>query len=106
MAELDLSVKNEAPVISVFVAVKASAYGVNIDNQAVFGLTLEPDGDEYGYNPITENVINIGAEANMIYPEEGLIEGEKYLVQETCTSYDWQTGYCEDTEVVISKLEQ
>lgn len=104
MSELDLFTE-EVPVVSMFIAVKANAYGVNIDDQAVFGLTLEPYGGEYGYNPISEAVSIIGNEADIAYPEEGLVEGEKYLVQEICTSTDRETGYCDDTKIIISKAE-
>lgn len=97
--------KEKPPVISYYKAVEASNYGVNVDKQAVFGLTLIPVEGQYGYDPLHENIMNIGNEAEITYPDEGLEKDAIYLVTEQCSSYEWESGLCDDTELFITKVD-
>ncbi len=89
---------------NIFKAVKADNYGINVDNQAVFGLTLVPVADNYGYNPLSESINDTGIDADITYPEEGLIEGEEYSINEIDNYFEERYNY--DTRLIITKVKK
>ncbi len=79
------------------------AFGVSDDNKLHTGLTLErieQEGDN-GCDIIDEEISNIGAEANIILPDGGLIEGHIYEAVAVNIKRDWETSCVDDWDVQI-----
>lgn len=88
----------------IYRAKKTDDFGLSADNNFVVGLTLAVVSEGNNYDSLKENIANIGAEFICHLPKEGLIEGAYYEAYEVCSSYDWETGYCDDTEVYIRRV--
>ena len=90
---------------NIYKAKKTSEFGISESSAFITGLTLEMVSEgTYPYDSLKENISNVGSEFICNLPTEGLIEGAYYEVNEVCTSTDWETGYCDDTEVNIVRV--
>jgi hypothetical protein len=78
--------------------------GLTYDNEIVSGLKLSMVSYGSDYNALHEAIDNVGIEMTCNMPTEGLEEGCYYEITEKCTSVDWETGYCDDTELYIIKV--
>lgn len=78
-------------------------FGIGEDNQLYTGLTLaliDPD-DFQGSDLIEEEINNVGAEAHIILPDGGLIEGHIYEGIVVNLQRDWESGIVEDWDVKL-----
>ena len=89
---------------NIYKAIKTISFGISINNKFITGLTLICVSEGNHYDSLEENISNWGSEFSCILPNEGLIEGAYYESNEICTSTDWETGYCDDTEVHIKRV--
>jgi len=88
----------------IYKAIPTREIGVTIDNEVVSGLKLSMVAYGSGYNALQEAIENVGVEMTCNMPVEGLEEGRYYEITEKCTSVDWETGYCDDTELYVNKV--
>jgi len=89
---------------TVYQARKLVNFGLSESNELITGLTLVVVRQGNRYDGLQENISNLGNEFTCVLPEEGLIEGFLYISEEVCTSTDWETGYCDDTELYIRRV--
>ena len=89
---------------NIYQARKSTEFGLSASNEFIVGLTLVAVSEGNWYDALQENISNIGNEFVCHLPEEGFIEGAYYMTEEVCTSTDWETGYCDDTEVYIRRV--
>jgi len=58
------------------------------------------------YDALSEFISLGGAEAMIILPDEGLISGCYYEPYEICSSTDWESGVCDETELHIKRVSE
>lgn len=78
-------------------------FGIGEDNQLYTGLTLalvDPENFE-GCDLIEEEINNVGAEAHILLPTDGLIEGHIYEGIVVNLQTDWETGTVDDWDVKL-----
>jgi len=57
-----------------------------------------------GYSVLDDQLENLGSEAIVHLPKDGLIEGRLYESRATNVSRDWETGYPDDWDVEIFEV--
>lgn len=80
-----------------------TGFGIGEDNQLYTGLTLalvDPENFQ-GCDLIEEEINNVGAEAHIILPEHGLVEGHIYEGIVVNLQTDWETGIVDDWDVKL-----
>ena len=88
----------------IYKAVTSQDYGISESNELLTGIKLERVRRGNYYDGLEELVANVGNEFPCTFPEEGLIIGQYYTATERCTSTDWETGLCDDTELFIERI--
>jgi len=88
----------------IYRAKRTNSFGMSVEGEFIAGLTLVIVSRGNGYDSLVENIANSWSEFSCTLPKEGLIEGAYYEANEICTSTDWETGYCDDTEVYIERV--
>lgn len=88
----------------IYKAKKVNEFGIIDGDTLITGLILEIVSEGNWYDPLQENISNWSDTFICHLPNEGLIEGAYYEAKEVCTSTDWETGYCDDTEVYIERV--
>jgi len=89
---------------NIYRAKRVGDFGLSVNNEFVTGLTLVPVVEGNWYDALEENIDGVGNEFICHVPEEGLVEGSYYEAYEVCTSVDWESGWCDETEVYIKKV--
>lgn len=87
----------------VYFAKGANEFGVDINNKFVAGVTLIPVDDWYEWDPIQDEIDNVGAEGYIVLPPSGIHEGKFYVPTIQNESTDWETGYVDSWEVHIEE---
>ena len=80
-----------------------TGFGIGEDNQLYTGLTLalvDPENFQ-GCDFIEEEINNVGAEAHILLPEDGLVEGHIYEAYATNLQTDWETGMVDDWDIQL-----
>ena len=88
----------------IYKAVRSAEFGLSVENVFITGLELIVVSKGNWYDSLEENISNIGNEFICRLPKEGLIEGAYYESYEVCTATDWETSYCDETEVYIKRV--
>ncbi len=111
MGELDkfgitlLGGGQETPYSPTYRAQKSQGcFGIDDDNNLHTGLTLttfHPKEFLQENDLLGEEITNIGAEAHIILPDGGLIEGHIYEASAINISTDWETGVIDDYDIEL-----
>lgn len=88
----------------IYKAKRSASFGLTEDGILIAGLELIIVDIGNGYDSLQEMISNVGSEFICNLPSEGLVEGAYYESYELCTSTDWESGYCDDTEIYIKRV--
>ena len=87
----------------VYFAKPIDEFGVDINSKLVAGLTLVTVDDWFVWDPIQEELENLGAEGCIVLPPGGIQEGKFYEPILRNVTTDWETGYTDGWEVHIKE---
>ncbi len=96
--------KEEEYFPDIYRAMPTIEVGLTLDNEIVSGLKLSKVAHGSTYDALQNTIENVGIELVCNMPVDGLEEGGYYEIIEKCTSVDWETGYCDDTELYVNKV--
>ena len=89
---------------TLYKAVRSNSFGISEEGGIIYGLTLVVVVEAYGEDDwLSEDIMNFGAEAIIVFPAEGLQEGAIYSTNFVVTDIDRDSGYVDEWEIHIIK---
>lgn len=77
-------------------------FGVDENQKIVVGMTLQASIE--GFDILGEEITNIGSDAHIILPGNGIELGKRYSVTVVNETRDWETGHVEDYDLKLTEV--